>query len=508
MKFRTKSEAAEIIKDGIEKISGLPILDSLIESSHRTQKSITEHIADKSVTSKGLSAQLKKTEDSIREKNNAINELTITLRQKQALYDDITNKIQKNKEGNKIQEAIRQKQQDKNKLDKFNNKNNLEFKNFVFEKIPEVLIRKTLENSEKIFAKLEDEDKIPPSISRGAIDKILSTDPLRCICNRSFTKDDDVWKKLDEIKQAIIDDDISQGITQGRGLISHILDRSRLEKVDESFNHFTNIRAENIRLRTQLLSEIDDLHEQLKQTEFDEGEDLGGKKKELWSQILDLNSQISELREEVENFDKKREEQDSNLQKSIRYEKAYTTELNKISIIKAIEKFAKERRKEIVDTLRGKAETATSKYFLESAPEKETFDHVTIFPNYNIVACDSDNLEKELSKGQAHVLGLSYVAGCRQITSTKTFLFIDSPLHNISGTSRNDISQVYLKYLPGVQIVLFVTDSEYLHGDEKGALPVRTYLNPNNRVMKEYEIFPKITNGIVSREVKDYVRSD
>ena len=49
------------------------------------------------------------------------------------------------------------------------------------------------------------------------------------------------------------------------------------------------------------------------------------------------------------------------------------------------------------------------------------------------MACKKNGEGKSLSKGQAHVLGLSYVAGCRQIHKFNTFLFIDSPLHNISG---------------------------------------------------------------------------
>ena len=182
-------------------------------------------------------------------------------------------------------------------------------------------------------------------------------------------------------------------------------------------------------------------------------------------------------------------------------------ERNKISIIKAVVKFASEKRSQIVDELRSKTEESTSKYFLESAPEKEIFDHVNISSKYDITACDADDYVKELSKGQSHVLGLSYVSGCRQITNTNTFLFIDSPLHNISGDSRNEISQVLAKNLPGVQVVLFVTDSEYLHGDERGAKPVRFYLNPSNKVWKEYAIVKTTAdNGVKGKTIEEYKR--
>ena len=67
-------------------------------------------------------------------------------------------------------------------------------------------------------------------------------------------------------------------------------------------------------------------------------------------------------------------------------------------------------------------------------------------------------------------------------------MFIDSPLHNISGEFRNEVADVLAKYLPDVQIALFVTDSEYIHADPKGAKPVRDILKQSNKIWKEYEI--------------------
>ena len=142
--------------------------------------------------------------------------------------------------------------------------------------------------------------------------------------------------------------------------------------------------------------------------------------------------------------------------------------------------------------------------FLKAPPEAASFDSVTISPNYEIRVMDALKKVAKLSKGQAHVLGLSYVAGIRDITNTKTFLIIDSPLHNISGLSRNEISQVFSKYLPGVQIVLLVTDTEYLQGDPQGAEPVRNLLKKNGHVWGEYIIDAIMVGNIHSRKIKEY----
>ena len=86
------------------------------------------------------------------------------------------------------------------------------------------------------------------------------------------------------------------------------------------------------------------------------------------------------------------------------------------------------------------------------------------------------------------------------------FLIIDSPLHNISGIARNEISEVFSKYLPGVQIILLVTDTEYLHGDPDGAKSVKSILREKGRIWKEYIIESKKDDGIDSREIMEYTK--
>ena len=507
VQFRTKSEAAELIKDGIEKISGLPIVDNLIKNSKNTRDAIISHIADKDSDSSVLAKLLQDTKEEMEKINNTLNDKDVELTKKQLEYDGVVKKIQSNKTGKDIHSQIIVLDKTKKNLTTKITKTESKMKDFLFDNLPELLIRDTLEKSEEIFAKLEDEDKIPPSISRGAIDKILASDPLRCICGRDFQKDDGSWKKLDEIKQIIIDDDISQGITQGRGLISQILDRSMPKKINEIYLDLVEDGRSSREEKEKILSDLDDLNEEIKSIEFEDDEDYGQQKKTLWGDISLLTAVIAGWKEDLEDLEIERKAREFKLNTRIEHEKVDITERNKISIIKAVQKFASEKRSEIVDELRNKTEEATNRYFLESAPEKEIFDHVKISSKYDITACDADDYVKELSKGQSHVLGLSYVSGCRQITNTNTFLFIDSPLHNISGDSRNEISQVLSKNLPGVQVVLFVTDSEYLQGDERGAKPVRTYLNPTNKVWKEYQIVKTTANdGVKGKTVEEFKR--
>lgn len=508
VKFRNQSTSSQLIKDGVEKISGLTILDSLRSHSVLCADSLTNHIGGKTANSAPFIANKQRIKAAISELETRIAKNESDLRKKRVLYDQVTKQIELDKEGHKLIQdqkiALNHKNDAANEL----RENNEAFKDFLFESIPRLLLKDTLAESEKIFSRLEDEDKIPPVITRAAIDKILNSNPLRCVCGREFEKNSDKngpWIVLNQIKDAIIEDDISQGISLGRTLMGQVLDQTSKQSLTSKYNEFKQTRTAKTRQFQEFDAEYRSLDEKIKLLPTDPDEDLPSKKIQLWAEIEGLAGDIKIDNSELEDRLSDEAKNEKELNDALAKESKYDSEKNKIAFAKAVSKFSKELRLHIVELLRKQTEHATSKYFLESAPEKATFDHVEISENYDITVRDSSNLVATLSKGQAHVLGLSYVSGSRDITHTNTFLIIDSPLHNISGVARNEVSQVFSKYLPGVQLVFLVTDTEYLHGDPNGAEPVKNILRKNNRVWKEYEIQQYTTdNGIESRKIVEY----
>lgn len=83
---------------------------------------------------------------------------------------------------------------------------------------------------------------IPPSITREALDKIFKEN--LCICGRDFEENDSVWKKLHEIKKAVLDKDTTSGITAGRTLISQMRDEAILDDVKQKFSELQNTSAD------------------------------------------------------------------------------------------------------------------------------------------------------------------------------------------------------------------------------------------------------------------------
>lgn len=510
IKFQNNT-SSDFIKDGITKISGLTILDHLSRSASRTASEIDKHIGGGSAIAAPYVAQVNNLLDKKERLESERQEYEAKLKTAKTLYAEISKKIAQNKDGEELKKRLEETRTMRKNASNDRKKNNEAIKDMLFEKIPQLLLRDTLLKSENIFARLEDEDKIPPSISRGALDKILNTVPLRCVCGREFEKNDEPnapWMTLTQIKDTIIEDDLSQGISLGRDLISRIIDTGSIEKSRADYNYLVNVRRDKNKEIQKHNADITDLETQILEIHYDDDQDLGKRLTEQWKAITlyggereSKNRELDELKVELHKATTKRDD-------ALSKERKYENERNKKHLAVAVSTFARNLERRIEEILRSMTEKETSKYFLESAPESQTFDHVNISEDYDIAVRDPSGLNSDLSKGQAHVLGLSYVAGIRKITHTDTFLIIDSPLHNISGKARNQISEVFSRYLPEVQIVLLVTDTEYTHGDNKGAEPVKSILRKNGRVWKEYFI-EKVTadNGIANRSsIEEYTK--
>ena len=281
---------------------------------------------------------------------------------------------------------------------------------------------------------------------------------------------------LNRIKDSIIEDGLSQGISLGRDLISRIIDVGSIEKSRTAYDDLVGVRRDLNKKIQEHDADITDFQNQILEISYDDDQDLGKRHTEQWEAILFHSGEKESKNQELEDLKLELRGETTKRDEALEKEGKYENEISKKHLAAAVSTFAKNLEKRIEEILRNKTEKETSKYFLESAPESQTFDHVNISEDYDIAVRDLSRLNSDLSKGQAHVLGLSYVAGIRKITHTDTFLIIDSPLHNISGKARNQISEVFSRYLPGVQIVLLVTDTEYTHGDNEGAEPVKNIL--------------------------------
>lgn len=506
MKFQNSNDSKAIIMDGIQKLSGLPVVDSLIESTAYTKQEIKKLVARKTGGADGeaLARALQDVQDDIADQEKIRETNKGLLSENRIRYNELQEIMGKTKAGKDIQGRINKKENEVKSLKKLQNKINDEIKQFLFKNVPYLLIRNTLLESQKDFGRLEELQKIPPSITSEGIDKLRNA--LTCVCGRDFEENDEVWDELGRVKETIIDSDMVSSISQGRGLISQIVDQSNPEKIRQRYDELEDHEIDITRQLKITKTELAELYEErrtLPSSGTETYEQLDKKSRDLFNGIGKIQSKIDDAEEQLLNLEEDKTNLNKKYEEAVSHGEKFQDDKDKVTILNAIEKLSKAKRKEISDILRDTAEKATNEYFMMSAPQKEEFDKVMITSNYDILAVDENENTKLTSMGQSHVLGLSYVFGCRSITEKNTFLFIDSPLHNISGEFRNEVAEVLAKYLPNVQIVLFVTDTEYTSGP-LGEIPVRDILKPTNKIWKEYAIeLCKTDDGNTTRCFKE-----
>ena len=390
------------------------------------------------------------------------------------------------------------------------------FKDFIFENLPIVLLRDALKNTEKIYAILEQEDKIPPSISRGAIEKILNSVPLKCVCGREFEKSDDEkspWKILNAIKDILIDDTTSSGITLGRNLMERMVDSTNHSKLNGELSGYIKKRKDirdNIR---EALAKKEILSNQIQEQKTIDDVDYGKLKVKADEEYERTIGEITTKEAELAKAEKEFLLADTEFTKMSKIGGKFDAENLKISFLKKIMKFSERLEKRVEDKLRIRVQNSTHRHFHEvfknagygiPTEAQEMIDgKVEIDKNFVVTVKDQYGNQAELSQGQGHILGLAYITGIREITNINSFIVIDSPLHNISDAYRNEIAKTMLNNLQNVQLIFIVTDSEYLNS-KPGSVPVRKIFHNSNMLYKDLILENQTTDGVSSREIKEY----
>ena len=115
------------------------------------------------------------------------------------------------------------------------------------------------------------------------------------------------------------------------------------------------------------------------------------------------------------------------------------------------------------DDIRIDVQNTTWKNFKELIADPTQFESFSIEPDYSVHMLDTHgfNQIRNLSKGQSLLLTLSFVAALREPTGYRFPLIVDSPLGKIDGPNRYYIGKRLPDYLPGEQLSLLVTDTEY-----------------------------------------------
>lgn len=487
------AEADEHVKNGIEKISGLPTLESARDHLKKVSTEMDRQIADSDVSTKPLADEMKQYEDEILGYRDKLEKSKTRLgeikNEKKGLQDYL--RQHDDQEIKNLQSQVDETNKELSTLaDQIESKEE-QIRILLLESLPRLLLRDTIIDSEKIFQQHEDEGRIPPTISKIALDNILSGKPPTCICGAVLNEGSEQKINLEKLRNRVVDSALTQQVTVGRTLLSNIVNYTDPIKLSSIFGklksergQFTQLHGEKKSKKNALQQKLDnhiveDVQEKARQLHGLEQEEIKliGENKMAEEKIGYGERHIQELRKRLEVMTGKSNK--------------YQTEKNKAKLAKVISSIIEQCRKQLVDELRTTTAKLTTKFFLSLVSKKDDFARIDILPSYQTSAYDKNEKSKSLSAGQSCCLALSYIAAIREIANRDYFMMIDSPFHNISGEERVDIAKNLPNFIPGTQITLLVQDQEYtskpkkkITGDEIPS--VRDTLRSNHSVWREY----------------------
>lgn len=448
------------VKQGIEEISGLPIITNVINHMPKVKKEVVDGIKSfKTEKIKNDLYHFKKEEEEcekiikssaleMSKLNGEIESIDSFLREHS---ESTINAIQSQKDevGKTRQEISKKIKEHRVRLNKW-----LLYSNIVGN------LSDAMSASIKMCDAWEQEGKIPIAVSRLALKNILSNNPPQCICGANLDKGSDGRRHIEEIlNEGLSDSPVMQSIATGRG---HWADM--VSEYSELSDELSRLRAERHELRIAHESKdlvYKELSRKLEVHDLEVVREKSNQRREIMDKLLNYGSEKKAAERKKADATRKIIENDQALKKELAKEKKYKREKNMLAIMDTLSKLLLQCKTDIIETMRDTVAKTTTDYFLKLVPSDD-FINVEISNSYDISTHGYNRKIKSLSAGQNCCLALSYIAAIREIADRNYFMVIDSPLHNISQAERVGIAENLPAFLQGTQITMLVQDQEYL----------------------------------------------
>jgi len=490
----------DLVKQGIEEISGLPLIDTAISNLKKTDKRITQELKDQ-LPFRALIEQLEsldtKRAECEQDRDEKITQFR-SLQKAESEYRDYLNRHPVEMINERYKQLKEIENSEKELIEKIATLLD-QFRNFLCENNYKLRLRTAIMSAEKKFQQWEQDDLIPPAISKPALDQMINSTPPTCICGRPLAEGSPELIRLQQMQERIIDSTMIQEIMHGRSRLSIVLESINRDKIGAQYSYFSTelaiarqklsgLTTSKKAIMTELKSNSDIKARQV-------SADLDQNRRDQTEVTLLIGEADSELKSIKSDYDE--------IQKKVfdakNIDDKNTAILQKTNLCKISVSLLQQIRTDLLDEFKIKTEHITSDYFLKIAPRKEDFAEVKIAPDFQLKALDKQGRSKLLSAGQSHCLGLSYIAAIRAITKQNYFIIIDSPLHNISQEAKVQLAELFPHYLQKTQLTLLVTDQEYsgiapvefAEQDSSWSKSVRDVLKDNNCIWKEYKLVIK-----------------
>ena len=498
------SNVEKNVRNGIERISGLPIIDRAMKNLSKTSDEIRKGIMDVKLDPK----------------EEALNHLVKTMEHAQGEVDRWEGErasVQKRKET--LESFLRQYDEDQIKrlqADSDRHQKDLKDIKAKREKLEKEVASKLLYyntmlrlhdsmvESMKMCNVWEKEGKIPIAVSGHALKNILAKDPPECICGASLEEGSPGRKRIqDHIAKNIVESPVIQNISTGRGHWGNMTDE--VTGISGEILEMKATRTEFDRAYDAAKMGLKKISEQLVESESDEV-------RRASSELKDLNVSYEEMTGKIaianNRYDDSKREHQAKVREydiELKKHKKFTSHRNRLELAKKLGEIFKQCSADLIEEMRGKVERKTGEYFAKLV-SRDDISSVVIKPNYDVLALGSNGKSKNLSAGQSCCLAMSYIAAIREIAQRDYFMLIDSPLHNISQKERIEIAQRLPQFLPEMQITMLMQDQE-LKGSVDDTSSVKATLTKSGSLWRHYILKSIKTKGdLAARTVLEEIK--
>jgi len=485
------------IKDGIEKVSGLPITEKSIEH----WRILAKQYSRKAAKSSGSNATLLQERLDNKEKSleKASKELGI-LEKNMGEYKDNEKSLamQYEKYPLKALDILKQQQFDeesnREEFEKFSSDQKVYRTNFIIDNFSRILVKSATEYTSQLLKQSEISGETPPPIKSFYLEDLINK--KKCICGTEFDEKSSEMEKLMELKKEVKNSPLVDISFEGKETLINIAEKLNSEKILESltekrtkengFESAFRAATEKVNGTIQKLKEFDEVKIRKIAIDLEKMRE----QKESTQQQLDLiKSQKQAFEIDV-----------TNLKIQVNTAKGTTGVTKKWAMKQALSEMAENAlnqvREELLTEIRTKVQDRTEEIFKKLITRHWQIKKVEINENYEIRVIDTEGVDnlKTLSAGQTLYLALSYIAAVREVTDTNYPMIIDSPFGKISALERVSAAEDLPLYLPDTQITLLVTNTEYDAVIEKDSVTgkfipsIKETLQKNNRLGKEMRL--------------------
>ena len=325
---------------------------------------------------------------------------------------------------------------------------------------PIIMLQKALKTTIDIVNVEIEKGRLPNRSKIVFADDLLSREC--CICGTSLKIGTAERKNVETMRASVnadVDLDLANDLKYANEqFIRKITEMKKVvgentEEIDSLGINLKKTYEKMSKIEDQLVDYSDDQYQQL----MHQGQRIDRDYSKVQSELREITSEIRRRRDELKLLKQELYNAHAKSEKVAR-------RLHESEVLEQVHNVLESLCDELSDEIREKIQEKTTAYFKKIMWKEGFFDQVQIDSEYRLklITVTGFDAIDGLAAGEKLFLAFAFVAALREITGYKFPLVIDSPLGKVAGTPRRLLANQLPVFLPNSQLVLLVTNTEYL----------------------------------------------